>query len=52
MQFDQQLRDAAISFQVSSLIETHYAIGAMSGASSSNPSRITDGDVVLSPTES
>lgn len=38
--------------QVSSLIEIHYAIGAMSGASSSNPSRITDGDVVLSPVES
>jgi hypothetical protein len=38
--------------QVSSLIEIHYAIGAISGASSSNPPRITDGDVVVSPTES
>jgi hypothetical protein len=38
--------------QVSSLIEIHYAIGARSGASSSNPPRITDGDVVSSPIES
>ena len=38
--------------QVSSLIEIHYALGARSGASSSNPPRITDEDVVSSPIES
>jgi hypothetical protein len=38
--------------QVSSLIEIHYAIGARSGASSNNTSRITDGDTFTSPTES
>jgi hypothetical protein len=38
--------------QVSSLIEIHYAIGAMGGASSSTPPRITDKDIVSSPIES
>jgi hypothetical protein len=38
--------------QVSSLIEIHYAIGARSGASSNDISRITDGDTFTSPTKS
>ena len=39
--------------QVSSLIEIHYAIGAMNGASSNyNTVNITNGDVVTSPIES
>ncbi|KAI9509001.1 hypothetical protein F5148DRAFT_1283415 [Russula earlei] len=51
MQYDQQLRDAAMAFQVSSLIEIHYAMGIMSGCSSKEAPRITDEDVVTSPTE-
>ncbi|KAI0274116.1 hypothetical protein BGY98DRAFT_1099197 [Russula aff. rugulosa BPL654] len=46
--FDQQLKDATMSFQVSSLIEIHYAIGA----SSRNTPRITDGQTFTSPTQS
>jgi hypothetical protein len=39
--------------QVSSLIEIHYAIGAMNGASTNyNALNITNGDVVTSPVES
>jgi hypothetical protein len=41
-----------VSDQVSSLIEIHYAIGARSGASSSNNPRITDGETFTSPTQS
>ncbi|KAH9977429.1 hypothetical protein BJV74DRAFT_888489 [Russula compacta] len=52
MQYDQQLRDAAMSFQVSSLIEIHYALGTMSGASSNYPPRIANEDIVTSPIES
>ncbi|KAI0295110.1 hypothetical protein B0F90DRAFT_1670229 [Multifurca ochricompacta] len=52
VQYDQQLRDAATSFQVASLIEIHYAIGAMKGGSAKNLSTITDAEVVTSPIES
>ena len=38
--------------QVSSLIEIHYAIDAMNGASSNDTRRITNGDIVTSPIES
>ena len=38
--------------QVSSLIEIHYALGIRSGASSSDPPRITNEDIVTSPIES
>ncbi|KAI0255628.1 hypothetical protein BJV78DRAFT_1279363 [Lactifluus subvellereus] len=49
LQYDQQLRDAAMSFQVASLIEIHYA---MRGVSSNNPSRTTDGENITNPIES
>ncbi|KAH9958780.1 hypothetical protein BC827DRAFT_551513 [Russula dissimulans] len=52
IRYDQQLQDAAMSFQVSSLIEIHYAMGIRGGAPSSDPPRITDEDIVTSPIES
>lgn len=50
-QYDQQLRDAAMSFQLASLIEIHYAIGSSRENSSTKPLRITGEDIVTSPVE-
>ncbi|KAF8266686.1 hypothetical protein EI94DRAFT_1786796 [Lactarius quietus] len=51
LHYDQQLRDAAMSFQLASLIEIHYAIGSTKRDSSTNPPKITDEDTVTSPVE-
>ncbi|KAH9017393.1 hypothetical protein EDB85DRAFT_2294882 [Lactarius pseudohatsudake] len=46
LRYEEQLRDAAMSFQLASLIEIHYAIG-----SSTKSLRITGEDIVMSPVE-
>ncbi|KAI0270395.1 hypothetical protein BC834DRAFT_967197 [Gloeopeniophorella convolvens] len=49
MHYEQLLEDAAMSFQVSSLIEIHYALGAIKGTTSNNVAEVTGDEFVTSP---
>ncbi|KAH9018940.1 hypothetical protein EDB84DRAFT_1566241 [Lactarius hengduanensis] len=51
LHYEEQLRDAAMSFQLASLIEIHYTIGSAKGDSSTTSPRITGEDIVMSPVE-
>ncbi|KAI9451413.1 hypothetical protein BJY52DRAFT_1419138 [Lactarius psammicola] len=51
LHYEQQLGDAAMSFQLASLIEIHYAIGSAKGDPSTKPPGITGEDIVTSPVE-
>ncbi|KAH9003771.1 hypothetical protein EDB86DRAFT_2273783 [Lactarius hatsudake] len=51
LRYEEQLRDAAMSFQLASLIEIHYAIGSAKGDSSTKSLGITGEDIVTSPVE-
>ncbi|KAH9054778.1 hypothetical protein EDB87DRAFT_1688903 [Lactarius vividus] len=50
LHYEEQLRDAAMSFQLASLIEIHYAIGSTKGDSSTQPLIITGEDISTAST--